>query len=647
MPQTMPRLALAVIASLSVTTGATAQVLTDTARIDPVVVTATRTPLAIGDLPASVTVLQGADLRARGIASVSEALRDVPGVAIARTGSFGAVTSVFVRGGQGSYTKVLVDGVAMNQPGGSFDWSTLTTDNVERIEIVRGPSSVVWGSDAVTGVVNVITRSGRGGARMAASARGGTYGSMDADAQVSHSSTAATYSVGLAHHRSTGIYDFNNASGNTVFSGRADAAINEKTDGSFTVRYSDAVAHYPTNGSGEPVDSNAFTTASQLAVSARLRRILTSHLSVQGSVTASAHDGGSDDAATQGGSSSFQSLDHITRRAAELRAIAPLGAGSVLTVGGQVEEQAHRGHSQSSFGTFTDASVFSAARHAQASFAELVSTRERATVTVGGRVDRNEKFGTFGTFRLAGQASIAGSTRLRASAGTAFREPSFFENYSTAYTTGNPDLDPEHTQSWEVGVSHGDAVRVQATYFDQRFRDMIDYDGAAAPGTPNYMNIARAQSRGVELEINHPPVHGVRFDLSFTRLETKVLDRGFSAAPTATLVEGQRLLRRPSFTGSAVIGYTGIRRLRADLAVSYVGDRDDRRFNPDFTTSAVTLPAYQLVDISAEYALPMAVGRPGISLTLRAANIGDARYETVSGYRSPGRVLLGGARVSY
>jgi vitamin B12 transporter len=640
-----PKVVFAFLAALPI--AASAQVLTDTARIDPVVITATRSPIAVGDLPASVSILLGDDLRARGITSVSDALRGVPGVAIARSGSFGAVTSVFVRGGQSNYTKVLIDGVAMNQPGGAFDWSTLTTDNVERIEIVRGPSSVVWGSDAVTGVVNVITRSGRGGSRLAASARAGTYGTMDAEAQVSRAAAASTYSVGLAHHRSTGIYDFNNVNGNSVFSARADAAIDEKTSATASVRYSDAVAHYPTDGSGQPVDSNAFTMASELALNARLTRIISSRLSLQGGITASTHDGGSDDSDAQGGSSAFQSLDHITRRAAELRAIAPLGAGTVFTLGGQLEEQGQRAHSQSEFGGFTDASVFNATRHAQAAYGELVNTRERTTAVIGGRVDRNEKFGTFSTFRVSGQAAVAGSLKLRASAGTAFREPSFFETFSTAYTTGNPDLDPEQSSSWEVGVSQGDRIRVQATYFDQRFTDLIDYDGSAAPGTPSYFNIARAASRGVEVELNHPPVHGVQLDLSLTRLATKVLERGFSPAATATLVEGEKLLRRPALTGAVVIGFTGIERLRADLAVNHVGERDDRRFNPDFTTTALTLPAYTLLDLSGEYALPMPAGRPTLALTARAANLSGVKYETIAGYRSPGRTILVGARIAY
>ena len=638
----MSRLAptLAVALALAPTL-ALAQVATDTARIEAVIVTATRNPLAIGDLPASVTVLQGADLRARGVTGVSDALREVPGVAIARSGSFQGVTSVFTRGGQSSYTKILIDGVPMNQPGGFFDWSTLTTDNVERIEIVRGPSSVVWGSDAVTGVVNVITRSGRGGPRMMASGRAGTYGTIDGEAQVSHSSAAATYSVGVAHHHSNGIYDFNNSNGSTVFSGRADAAINEKTDGSFTVRYSDNVAHYPTNGAGVAVDSNAFSTASQLALNAKLTRKLTSKLSILGALAASTHDGGTDDAAGQGGTSFSQTLNQITRRSAELRGIGSIGGGSVVTIGGQLEEQAQRQHSQSTFG----ASVFSATRHTGAAFAELVNTTSRTTATLGGRIDDSEAFGSFGTFRIAAQGDVVGALRLRATAGTAFREPAFNEQFTTspAFSRGNPDLKPEHTTSWEAGLSYGDAVRFQATWFDQRFVDMIEYTGAAVAPAPNYINIAEATARGFEVELNHPPVHGVSFDLSFTKVDTKVV-RASSTAGTSSLAEGLPLPRRPRVTGSGRVGYTGIQRLRTDAVVTYIGKRDDIDFG---TFARDTLPDYALVDLSAEYAVPTPARRPAVALTLRAANLFDRKYQSVAGYQAPGLTLLGGARISY
>jgi vitamin B12 transporter len=643
----MPRLVRALAFSLSLPLALRAQVATDTATIEKVVVTATRNPLAIGDLPASVTVLRGADLRARGVTSVSDALREVPGVAVARSGSFMGVTSVFTRGGQSTYTKVLIDGVAMNQPGGFFDWSTLSTDNVERIEIVRGPSSVVWGSDAVTGVVNIITRSGRGGPRLMASARAGSFGSIDGEAQVSSSSTAAAYSLGLAHHHTDGIYAFNNANGATVLSGRADAAVNEKTNGTFSVRYSDNVAHYPTNGSGVAVDSNAFSTSSQLALEGRVRRTLTSRLALMGTVAASSHDGGTDDASGQGSTNSSQTLDHITRRSGELRGMVTLGTGSVATVGGVLEQEAQRSHSQSAFGTFTSNSVFNATRHNHAAFAELVNTMQKSTVTLGARLDGNEQFGTFGTYRVAGQLEVVDRTRLRASVGTAYREPAFSESFNTAFTRGNAGLSPEHTQSWEAGVSYGDAARVELTYFNQRFVDLIDYNGAAPATQPNYMNIAKAEASGVEVELHHPPVSGIFFDVTATMLDTKVIDPGVSASPTATLAKDSSLIRRPKATGSLRVGYTGIARLRTDVLATYVGERADRRFNPDFTVSAVTLPAYGLLDWSAEYALPTSAGRPAVSLTMRAANLLDQPYNSIDGYLAPGRQLLAGARVSY
>jgi len=274
------------------------------------------------------------------------------------------------------------------------------------------------------------------------------------------------------------------------------------------------------------------------------------------------------------------------------------------------------------------------------------------TATAGARIDGNQQFGSFGTFRLAAQYVLLGSTTVRGSVGTAFREPSLSENFATGFVVGNPDLKPEHTRSWEAGVGSGildDVIHVQMTYFDQRFVDLIRYNGTGAPGQPNYDTSASASARGAELEMHHAPVHGFIGDLALTRLETKVLDRCFSTATTATLVQGQRLLRRPNLTGSARLGYSGIRNLNTDVVITYVGTRDDRQFsNSAPFTSAVTLPAYTLVDLSGEFAIPNHdPNRPRIGLTLRAANLGDVQYQSVAGYRSPGRTILGGVKITY
>src|SRR5262245_1137894 len=132
----------------------------DTVVLKPVVVTATRVPVTVDRVPAAVTVLRGADLVAQGIRSVADALETVPGGHIVETGSYGGQASLFMRGGESDYVKVLLDGVPLNQAGGSIDLANLTTDNVDRIEIVRGPVSVLYGSDAMTGVVQIFTKRG-------------------------------------------------------------------------------------------------------------------------------------------------------------------------------------------------------------------------------------------------------------------------------------------------------------------------------------------------------------------------------------------------------------------------------------------------------------------------------------------------------
>ncbi len=155
---------------------AVAQEPMDTATLREIVVTATRLPVPLASATSAVTVITGAELERRGIATVGEALRSVPGADVVATGPFGGTTSLFLRGGESDYVRVLVDGVPLNAPGGAVDLATLSTADVARIEVVRGPASVLYGSDAVSGVVQVFTRAGGGPARWEASGQGGTFG---------------------------------------------------------------------------------------------------------------------------------------------------------------------------------------------------------------------------------------------------------------------------------------------------------------------------------------------------------------------------------------------------------------------------------------------------------------------------------------
>ena len=171
----------------------------DTLRLRPVVVTATRVPVSADAVASAVTVVTGDALRARGLRTVGEALRAIPGAMVVETGSLGGHTSLFLRGGESDYVKVLRDGVPLNLPGGSLDLADVTLDNVDRIEIVRGPGSVLYGSDAVTGVVQIFTRAGLGPPRLEVHARMGRYGTTEIGAQAAGGGVRVAWNVGAFH----------------------------------------------------------------------------------------------------------------------------------------------------------------------------------------------------------------------------------------------------------------------------------------------------------------------------------------------------------------------------------------------------------------------------------------------------------------
>src|SRR5688500_11648354 len=236
--------------------GLSAQESRDTTRLDELVVTATKIPVSPDAVVSSVTTLHGEDLRARGVRFVQDALRGVPGAAVVQVGSYGGVSSVFLRGGESDYVKVLVDGVPVNQAGGGYNWANLTTDNVDRIEVLRGPGSVIYGSDAVTGVVQVFTRRGQGGPTIEGSAEAGTFGSLAGHAAVLGGSERLSYSAAVGRIDTDGTYAFNNDYGNTVLSGSLRADPDSRSDVSLTARFADSRYHFPTDFSGMLADSN-------------------------------------------------------------------------------------------------------------------------------------------------------------------------------------------------------------------------------------------------------------------------------------------------------------------------------------------------------------------------------------------------------
>ena len=587
--------------------------------LKPVVVTATLVPAPSDAIPAAVTVISGDALRARGVRTVADALRFVPGASVVESGSFGGQTSLFLRGGESDYVKVLIDGVPQNLPGGSFDFANLTTADIDRIEIVRGPVSVLYGSDAVTGVIQIFTRAGRGTPRGQVGFGGGTYAAQWAGGDLGGGTGPLSYGVSLSRFTSDGLYAFNNEYRNGTASARLRFAPDARTDASLSARYADGVYHFPTDGGGQPVDSNQSTTARGPSFGIDAGRVLSARVGLRANMGWSEAQNRYDDATY-----AYHSKDITRRLAAGARADVRPSAAAVVTIGA---EYAHESQSGSGLDT---------TRRNSALFAQvLTGTTGPLSFTFGARIDDNQQFGTHGTGRAGMVWRLDERTRARAAAGTGFKEPTLLENFGTSsFARGNPDLQPEQSASWEVGIEHtppGDRVTVAVTYFHERFRELVQYSAAPlGPDSVNFYNVPGARVQGIEIGIQGTIGAGLSVDVSYAYLESR------DSA-------GQRLQRRPTNAGSLRLGYA-LRGRGLALAAVFTGDRDDYDYAP-YPAVRVTLPPHTRVDWSGSYALSRGRGPwPGLTLNARVENLLDARYQDIRNFPARGRTLLfGGA----
>ncbi len=632
---------------LALVTPLAAQEARDTTLLPPIVVTATRSPLPASALGSGVTVLDGAALRRAGIATVAEALRGAPSVALAQSGSWGAQTSLFLRGGENDYVRVLVDGVVLNQAGGFLDLAGLGTDNVERIEIVRGPASVLYGSDAVSGVVQVITRGGRGPARISAAARAGSFAIMEVAASAAAGGRRLALSGGVERQATDGTLAFNNAFAHSAASLRGSWRPDAATDVGLTVRARSGRYRYPTDGAGNAVDSNQLQDTRQSTVALEVGRRLGDGLEARLLLGADVRRDSLDDAPDFQGDTlglyEYRSRTDYRRTAADLRTSVAVRSWATATLGAALEEQRERsaGRYASEFGPGTSSTDL--ARVNRAFYAQVVTDGGRLGLQAGVRVDDNQRFGRFVTWRTAASLRLAAATRMRVNAGTAFKEPTFVENDAQGYAVGNPDLAPERSVSVEAGLEQAvlrGRLTLAATVFAQRFRDMVQYTFAtAAPTDPNFYNVASAEASGLEVEVRAAPVAAVRIVAQLTALHTSAADSGFDGTVFAP---GRRLLRRPTHSGSASVEWLGSRGVLG-IRVAAVGSRDDLDFGT-FPTPRVVLPAYGRLDLWGEVPLLRTDARSGIALTVRVDNVTAARYAEVHGFPAPGRRVLVGLR---
>lgn len=645
--------ALGVALLLCIPSVSSAQV--PTFRLPDITITGSRLTDSIADASGRYS-LSGDSLRASGLLLVSDALRDLPGVHLLAGGSDGAVTSLFVRGGESDYVRVLVDGITLNEAGGAFDFAGLSLANVDRIEVVQGPGSVVHGSGAMTGVIHIVTRSGRmpGGH---ASMGGGAFGRKDGSIAIRGGGTRLGWSAGADGMLSDGRYPVNSEFANFNASGRLDLLLTTGTGLVVTGRFGRHQYNFPTDGSGMVSDSNQFTVgglgAGGVTLTHRVSPGLAAVVRATGTVNALRFDDAPD---SPGDTSGFAFTAERHSRSVRggldgfVRAALPAGVRVIGGLGLEVESFRSSGSYQSNFGDGTvtdDEGRLRATRRTLGLYSEIVAPLAPALrAGAGARLDINSAFGLLPTLRADIRLQPAAVTVVRVAAGLAFKSPTFGENFAeTPFEVGDPQLDPERALSVDGSLSHefwNGQVAIAVTGYVQRFRDLIQYT-FQGEGFPTYVNLGGAIANGADVTARFSPLPVLTIGAAQSLLHTSVTKSAEGGLAGAEV--GTRLLRRPSATTRAWLEYRPRPGTLAGARVTRTGARDDFDFG-SFPFERVTLPSVATVDLYGS-ALVARFGAATLHLDARMANMFDAQFESIAGFPAAGRAFRAGAGVSW
>ena len=631
-----------------------------------VVVTATKTDAPADQTGVSVTTFTAADLERRDVPLVADLLRSTPGAMVLRAGGPGGVTSLFVRGGESNYNKVLLDGIPLNEPGGTFNFSNLTTDNLERIEIVRGAQSALFGSDAMSSVVQLFTRrSDAADSRPHAtvSFEAGTYGTLNGSAAVSGASGRIDYAAGIAQSTTDNRVP-NNRFRNTTLSGNAGVALSGTAILRFVGRGELEHAGTPGQTGFRPPDRDAFferhdgvggvTFDQELTPRLRQRASYSLAVSHQQSTNLVADPPytprfGDHVAPFQFSDFTFDSFTALRRHHASYQADWRLATNASSTGDHQLSVVADWDGERADLQDRLAGTHVPASRNNFGASVQHQALWTRTFVTVGARLEHNDSFGTAAVPR-ASLAYIArsggelfGATRLRASAGLGIKEPTVLQSFSPSpFFHGNPDLEPERSRSFEIGAEQrlaSDRGKIDVAWFDNRYRNLIS-TRTTDPATfaAEYFNIGLTRARGVELSGEAAPHRSIRIRAGYTFLASEILD---STSPGNVVFEpGQWLFRRPRHSGFADITLTQ-GRFAADVTGVFVGRYVDSDFS-SLEAPIVENGGFTTWDARASWDLT-----PRIAATLAVDNLANANYMEPLGFPALLRTVRAGFRVRF
>jgi len=610
-----------------------------TVALDEIVVSATGTPTPAREIASSVTVITAKEIEEQQRRTLPQALAAVPGLNIVQIGGPGGQTSVFMRGTNSNHVKVLIDGIEANDPSTpnrSFDFGSMVTDDIERIEVLRGPQSGLYGANAIGGVISITTKRGEGPLKMTARVEAGSHGTFNQSVGLSGGDDRFNYAFNVAHTRSDstdsvppgliprGVRVRPNAYDSYTYSSRIGVALSETlslnwvgryTDGKFLSAYDAGFPSRPTAYRSSQNYAQAFTRGEIVWDPLGGRFVNTFGLSY------SNQDRSQRTPSTMTGILG-RPIEYLGERTKlDWRGNLEVAKGHNVIMGLQYERER------------LDTMSLVASNGNKAGFLEYQGNlQDRYFLAANIRHDVDDSYGGHTTWRVAPAMIVPGSeTKLKASYGTGFKAPTLnelFVDYRPGFNFhGNSDLKPEQSRGWDVGLEQplfDKRLLVGATWFQNDIDNLIVTNARG----DSYANVGKARTKGVEafaaLEIS--PQFSIRGDYTFTLARDEIAR--------------QELLRRPRHKASLTATWTPIEKLSLSATLIHVGSWVDG--NRDFSVRRLNAKGATLVNLAAEYK-----ATDKVTVFGRIDNLFDKRWENPVGFLVPGLSAFGGVKVAF
>jgi vitamin B12 transporter len=595
---------------------------------EPIVVSATRFDIPLDQSPASASVISSEDFEQKQIERVSDALREVPGLSVVQTGTAGQLTAVFTRGLRSEHTQVLLDGIPINQGlQGAFNFADLTVDDIDRIEVVRGPQSTLYGPRALAGVIQIFTKQGTGTKGAMVAAEGGTYDTFREWGQSDGKIGNFDYSIGGSR------LDTENARPNNNY--RNTAAITDVGWSPNDQLRIGSLFTYSVSDTGNP---NTIFDPRPIDHFLTERWLIGPHINWKAAewweqkfIFSYDHERQINDPNEDGFVGPTRALFERTQvdYQNDLRPTSWL----TLTSGfyySRVNAGQERPFVLQIFGpqpTFVSDRTEEIAGFLQATLTPI----ENLIFVAGGRFDHFNQFGGVWTYRVAGSYKIdRTNTILHSSVATGFSPPSSQDKIFG----NNFGLKPEHDFGWDIGVrqelwSRDDgSVAVGLTYFHNDLSNAIGSNGLFQT-----LNLGAAETQGLEAELRAQPITDLLFTVSYTYLEAEK-----TSSKDISQLQGARLPRRPRNELYVSVSYLWWKKLRTVIEGKFVNAREELNFGgPNFD-----IEDYSFVNIAAEYEV-----NPHLSIFGRIDNLANEHYAEVFGFPALGRAAYGGVKLRF